>query len=201
VTDSSSCPHHGPRERGAVPLVCGLCGGVEIARAPHSRCARCKGDGRRDPGWETNGLMWRAAVESHLSSVAHQLAIAPLYLETPTDAAPPTTAPHTQRGGGGYANRSGTLSPEDAGGRSSDSSAPPPPRSSDHSSSSARTDESVSIAHGPDRSPSPSARPALPPSAWSGTDRVPCPRCGSLTRRDNLSRHLKRCARREATTP
>jgi hypothetical protein len=30
--------------------------------------------------------------------------------------------------------------------------------------------------------------------AWSGADRAPCPRgCGSLVRRDNLSRHLKRC--------
>jgi hypothetical protein len=30
--------------------------------------------------------------------------------------------------------------------------------------------------------------------AWSGADRTPCPRgCGTLVRRDNLSRHLKRC--------
>lgn len=30
--------------------------------------------------------------------------------------------------------------------------------------------------------------------AWSGADRTPCPRgCGTLVRRDNLSRHVKRC--------
>ena len=32
------------------------------------------------------------------------------------------------------------------------------------------------------------------PSAWSGAYRAPCPWCGLSVRRDNLSRHLKRCA-------
>lgn len=74
------CPRCGsaaPRERGAAPIVCSLCGGAELARAPHSRCAICKGDGRRDPGWETGGPLWADAVLPHLESSGH-LARVPL---------------------------------------------------------------------------------------------------------------------------
>lgn len=263
MTDSSSCLHDGPRERGAVPLVCGLCGGVEIARAPHSRCARCKGDGRRDLGWEKDGPLWCAVDTPHLSTLAHQFAVAPPYLETPTNAAPPATAPaHTERGRGDT-TRSGTLSPEGAAGFSSGSSVPvleykavpdraesPPcvrtaapslPSSPDltserggsggptnrrsrtvgavrptrasslvrppDSSSSTRPDEPAVSGSSASSSrisgvlPPAKSNTAPAPPAWSGAGRLPCPRCGSSTRRDNLSRHLKRCARGETTTP
>ena len=84
MTDPSPCSHDGPRERGAVPLVCGACGGIEVARAPHSRCARCGGDGRRGPGWETNGPEWSKAVSPHLASIGHQFRATP-YLVGPSD--------------------------------------------------------------------------------------------------------------------
>lgn len=184
MTGPSSCPHDGPRDRGVVPLVCSVCGGIEIARAPHSRCARCKGDGHRDPGWETNGPLWRAVVSPHLSGVAHQLAIAPLYLQTPTDAVPPTPTAHSECGGS--TARTVTFSPEGAGSHSSVSS---------HSSSSDHLDERSSVPSRVRGSRAPVAGSRERLAAWSGADRVPCPRCETLVRRDNLSRHLKRCAR------
>ena len=38
------------------------------------------------------------------------------------------------------------------------------------------------------------------PSAWSGAERAPCPRCGLAVKRDNLSRHLKRCVKAPGTS-
>jgi hypothetical protein len=44
------------------------------------------------------------------------------------------------------------------------------------------------------RARAPEVRRGKRENPWSGSDRIPCPRgCGVLARRDNLSRHLKRC--------
>ena len=84
----TACPHQGPRERGAVPILCSLCE-VEIAQAPHSRCPSCKGDGRRDPGWETGGQLWGEAVLLHLESADHLARVPPPVEEGP----PPVLQP------------------------------------------------------------------------------------------------------------
>jgi predicted RNA-binding Zn-ribbon protein involved in translation (DUF1610 family) len=64
---------------------------------------------------------------------------------------------------------------------------------SSHSSSSTRPDERPSVpsrARG-SRAPVAGSRERL--AAWSGAERLPCPGCGTRVRRDNFSRHLKRC--------
>ncbi len=214
---SDPCPHDGPRERGAVPLICSVCGGVEIARAPHSRCARCKGDGRRDPGWETSGPQWLSVVRPHLESGGHQARAPPPYLELPdaplsasVHTPPPRFIERTGTPSSGYESplvrssvsaRPGdnvterAMSPVCAGGGVAPARPrltrtgtapdtvrtapirPPPPLSL------ASSGGGDPAAASPDRS-----------SAWSGAERTPCFKCGLPVRRDNLSRHLKRCA-------
>ncbi len=73
----------------------------------------------------------------------------------------------------------------------------------ENSSSSIRPDETGPLISPPSFSPLPSDRSSpssrdgglsSPSSEWSGAGRVPCPRgCGAVVRRDNLSRHLRRC--------
>ncbi len=72
--NGTACPHDGPRDRGAVPLVCSDCGGVEIGRAPSTRCIAC-GQTFRDPGWERDGPSLLSVVR------AHRATHAPNYLE------------------------------------------------------------------------------------------------------------------------
>ncbi len=201
MTDPSSCRHDGVRLYASDPIYCGPCG-VFLGRAPASICVACLGDKRRDPGWETDGPLWSSVVRPHLDSLAHLTRVAPAHLETKDEQAerPPS---NEQRCGPigeeppGLGHRLGI--------RSSHSS------SSDHSSAPLGNhvpEPAVSplpagglvapvvISSRPLKGEKETERASDSAAPWSGAARVPCPRCGNSIRRDNLNRHLKRCAGR-----
>ena len=69
---NEECRHEGPREEGAVPVVCSTCGGPAFAMISVSRCAACKGDAKRPDGYEHGGLLWDQVVSWHLDSEGHR---------------------------------------------------------------------------------------------------------------------------------
>lgn len=68
---NGGCTHDAPREFGAIPVECSLCGGPPFATLPVNRCSRCKEDSIRPPGFERGGTEWSAVVSQHVNSELH----------------------------------------------------------------------------------------------------------------------------------
>lgn len=68
---NEECAHDAPREPGLVPVECSACGGPPFASLPVTRCARCKGDSRRPPGYEQGGPLWAQTIAPHIRSETH----------------------------------------------------------------------------------------------------------------------------------
>ena len=174
-----------------------------IGRAPASRCALCGQDHRRDPGWETGGPLWSELVLVHREGPGHLAAIGAVYVEVPRPALESMPAAAV-----------GPIEADPAGREDRPVRDERPP----YSAPSTRPDEvpvPPSRVCG-SRAPEPSTVNPLAPTeragaesalvrkepgarvqrarAWAGSDHVSCPRCGLSIRRDNLSRHLKRCS-------
>ena len=203
----TSCPHDGLRVRGSDPLVCSNCEGRVIGRAPASRCALCGQDHRRDPGWETGGSLWSELVQVHRESPGHLSAIGRGYLEVPQpglESLPDAAVGAIEADPGGrreQPTRDEHPSYSSLSTRPDEIPAPPSrvcgSRAPDPSTVNPLAPIELASAESVLRRNGPGAR-VHSAQAWSGSDRAPCPRCGLSIRRDNLSRHLKRCSARSS---
>ena len=198
VIDPSTCSHSTPRFEGIVPLVCGVCGGVEIARATSTFCRDC-GTTFRDPGWERwQGEQWLYAKTVHERGLEHQARAARAAQDDARESPEPSAL---------IAPLVATAPPSEPGPqvvpRPTDESLAERPALTPPASPPTTRPEPLSV--GASSPPTPTVRPQSTASSeispkpapsqapWSATDRIACPKgCGLLLRRDNVARHVKR---------